>query len=532
MPRERSNVRPLVKRTLLLLALAACPGPRPTPTTQPPHDVADASRGLVVLVVIDQFPEWSLEHKRPELTRGFARVLAEGDWRIGRHPSGATITAPGHALLGTGEPPAASGIVANEWWNRDLGRKVVAAEDENGNTSAKWLRVSGLGDAVASTNTGAKAVAVALKNRAAILPLGHAGLALFYDVKTASFASHGGPAPWLATYNREHPVPPRLVPWQPRDPAVLAKLSGVVDAQPGEVGEKGFGPTFPHDPRTTKSPANAAYAMPLGNDLVLETALAAIDGEKLGTDRTTDLLIVSLSAHDYIAHGWGHESWEAWDSELRLDASLDNFLAQLDRKVGKGRWAMILTSDHGGAPMPETLGGGRYTDDEILAAANQAASLELGTGEWIAYTNAQQLYWSKAALAQDPKALASASKKVIAALRAFPGLAMADRVDAVSGHCDERTGDARALCLTFDRERSGDFFFMPANGWIMEEVDDRYATAHGSLNDYDRNVPVVLLPFGRTSHTPATAPGAEMSLTEIAPLVASWLGVPSPSTLK
>lgn len=339
-----------------------------------------------------------------------------------------------------------------------------AADDETGHTSSKWLRVPALGDAVAAARTGAKAVAVALKNRAAVLPLGHAGLAIYYDSQTASFTSYRGAAPWLAAHGRAHPVAPRLVPWQPRDPARLAELSGVVDAQPGEVGEKGFGPTFPHDPKTTKLPADAVYAMPLGNELVLETALAAIDGEQLGADDHIDLLVISLSAHDYIAHGWGHESWEAWDCELRLDEALDHFLAELDRKVGKQRWAMIVTSDHGGSPLPETIGGGRYTDEQIKAAANQAAALELGPGEWIAYANLPAIYLSKAALAQDPKALAKAKKKIGFALRAFPDLAFTAPLDAIAGRCDQRDGDARVLCRTFDPERSGDFVYLPARG--------------------------------------------------------------------
>jgi hypothetical protein len=554
-PRNGVMVTP-VKRALLVMLLAACPGPRATPVH---HDPQDRSRGLVVLIVIDQFPEWTLERKRSELTHGFARLLAEGEWRVGRHPSAATLTAPGHALLGTGMPPAQSGIIANEWWLRDLERPIKAAEDERGATTSKWLRVPGLGDAIAATKRGAKAVAVSLKNRAARLPLGHAGLAIYYDAKTASFASHGGnvaatdarhggkldaqpasltkergdgvtsfatPA-WLPAYNAAHPVAPRLVPWTPADATKLAKLSGVIDAQPGEVGEKGFGATFPHDPRATKNPADAVYAMPLGNELVLDTALAAIDGEQLGADSTTDLLIVSLSAHDYIAHGWGHESWEAWDSELRLDASLDHFLAELDRRVGKGRWAMIVTSDHGGSPMPETLHGGRYTDEQLRLAANQAASLVLGPGEWIAYANLPNMYLSKAALARDPKELADAITKVLFALRAFPGLAVVEHADVLTGRCDERKGDARALCLTLDPERSGDIIYLPAQGWIIEEEGERLATAHGSLHDYDRNVPVLLLPFDRKPHAAVAVPGSELPLEDVAPLIRQWLGLES-----
>src|ERR1044071_8802365 len=84
------------------VAVAACSG-------SPPRSV-DAPRPgteprLVVLLVIDQWPEWSFEAKRPALTGGFARLLSEGEWHVGEYSSAATITAPGHALLGSGELP-------------------------------------------------------------------------------------------------------------------------------------------------------------------------------------------------------------------------------------------------------------------------------------------------------------------------------------------------------------------------------------------------------------------------------------------
>ncbi|HSD90585.1 MAG TPA: alkaline phosphatase family protein, partial [Kofleriaceae bacterium] len=83
---------------------------------------------LVVLVVVDQWPEWAFEHKRPALHGGFQRLLAEGRWHVGHHPTGMTLTAPGHSLLGTGRTPSDSGIVANEWYHRDLGRDLKSVE--------------------------------------------------------------------------------------------------------------------------------------------------------------------------------------------------------------------------------------------------------------------------------------------------------------------------------------------------------------------------------------------------------------------
>lgn len=481
-----------------------------------------------MLLIVDQWPQWSFVQKRPHLTGGFARLLREGDWHTGLHPSAATLTSPGHALLGTGEPTATSGILANQWYSREAGRVLRSVEGADGSTGPHHLRVPGLGDAVARANTGAKAVAVALKDRAAILPLGRAGLAVWYDAKPARFTSNA-PAAWLA---KLPPITPRLdTPWTPLDAARLAELSGGPDDAPGEVGEKGFGTTFPHAPRRTKAPNSAVFAMPLGNELVLETALAAIDGEQLGADAVPDLLVVSLSAHDYTGHGWGHESWEAWDLTLRLDEQLARFLAGLDARVGEGRWAMIATSDHGASPMPERVGrGGRITYEELTDAANRAAVTQLGPGTWIADVRYPNLFLSPAALAA--KHRDKAIHKILLALRAFPGIALAARTVDYAGRCEQRTGEAFHICLSLDAERSGEIFFLPKRHWLFVERGEPQATTHNSLHDYDREVPVIMLAPGRTPHAAATAPSnTTIQMVRIATVIARWLGVTPPSTL-
>lgn len=494
-----------------------------TDTVKPPEH---APR-LVVLLVIDQFPEWAFEQKRPALTAGFARLLREGAWHVGQHPSAATLTAPGHALLGTGQPPAYSGILANKWWRRDLDKELDATKDEAGNDTAAWLKVPGIADSVA-TRPGAKAIAVSLKSRAAILALGHAGTPIWYDARQAGFRSFA-PVAWLDAYNHANPIQPHLVPWvaDPRD----AELSGTVDDQPGEAGEKGFGPTFPHDPLKTKDPADAIYAMPYGNDAVLDLATAAITAEQLGADKTPDLLVISLSANDYIAHGWGQESWEAWDAVVKLDVRLGTFLADLDRLV-PGGWSLIATSDHGSSPLPERIHGGRLTHEGVGRAANNAAAAVLGQGNWIANAHYPNIFFTKAMLAQPKGELASAVKHILYALKAIPGIAQSGKVSDVAGDCDKRTGDARALCLAFDPERSGDLFYLPAPGWIVMDEDEATATAHGSLNAYDRLVPVIELSPDRKPHAVLTAPDEQVvEMTQIAPTLAAWLGVPAPAKM-
>jgi hypothetical protein len=540
-----SRVSCAVTRTSSLIALAAlatlvavgatgavgtlggCAGAASHPAEAQKHDRAPK---LVVLLVIDQWPEWAFEAKRPALTGGFDRLLRDGTWHVGEYPSPATITAVGHALLGTGESSHRSGIIANEWWHRDLGRSIKAVEAEDGTVTSKWLRVPGLGDALAAAKSGGKAVSVSLKERSAILPLGHAGTAIWYDHKQIRWASLRPPA-WLAARNTTHPIAAHLHDvWTPLPET--AKLAGLPDDAPGETGgEKGFDATFPHALDQTPDPADAIFATPLGNELVFDLATAAIEHERLGADDRADLLVLSLSSHDYIGHAWGQESWESWDAVLRIDRRLASFLAGLDTTVGAGRWSMLVTSDHGASPMPESQRGGRISYAQIEDAANRAATAELGPGEWIAAARFPALYLSKAALAQKPKNLAIATTKIVYALRSFPGLARVEKSADFWGRCETRTGDAQRLCLMLDPERSGDVLYLPAPGWVMHDGDS-IATSHGSLNLYDRHVPVVLLPPGRTPHAALTGPDTTtIPIAQVATILAGWLGVPPPTSL-
>ena len=155
----------------------------------------------------------------------------------------------------------------------------------------------------------------------------------------------------------------------------------------------------------------------------------------------------------------------------------------------------------------------------------------LGPGQWIDDAHYPNVFFSAAMLAQPKAELESATRRVIFALRSFPGIERVDRVASLAGHCDQRTGEALALCETFDPERSGDLFYLPAKGWIMHDADEPAATAHGSLHDYDQLVPLIVLPPGRTPHVPATAPTGQLEMIQVAPMLARWLGVTPPGNL-
>src|SRR5207245_7218327 len=92
---------------------------------------------------------------------------------------------------------------------------------------------------------------------------------------------------------------------------------------------------------------------PYGNELLLELALRALDAEHLGGGDAPDFLSLSFSCNDLIGHCWGPDSQEVLDVTLRSDQVVQRLLDHLDAKVGKGRYVLALTADHGICPLPE-----------------------------------------------------------------------------------------------------------------------------------------------------------------------------------
>src|SRR5689334_7144286 len=95
-----------------LLLLTACTRARP-PETIPPR----APPRVVVALVVDQLAAWVAAERFPHLPSdgGFARLTREGTYYVqAEMPHAVTDTAPGHAVLFTGEPPRTSGIFGNE----------------------------------------------------------------------------------------------------------------------------------------------------------------------------------------------------------------------------------------------------------------------------------------------------------------------------------------------------------------------------------------------------------------------------------
>src|SRR3984885_2721516 len=173
---------------------------------------------LVVAIIVDQF-------RYDYLTR------FDGDYHDGPrklHDSGAyftdgheahfpTVTAVGHAAFLTGSIPAINGIVGNDWFDHESGKTVTSVSDEatklvggSGGTgsSPRRLIASTLGDEIKATGPAdSEVIGISLKDRAAILPAGHAADAAYWfehesgQFVTSDYYVKELPA-WVQAFNR------------------------------------------------------------------------------------------------------------------------------------------------------------------------------------------------------------------------------------------------------------------------------------------------------------------------------------------
>jgi len=502
---------------------------------------------LVVILVIDQWPSWSFARDRGSLTGGLKRIVDNGIvLPRAELPYANTYTAPGHAAIATGAPPSVTGILGNSWY-RDSANKTSCVIDEGVDTfgvgpraglSSRHLRVDGVADVLREQTSGAaKSVSISLKDRGSILLLGRKpDLAIWYEpdlpgVTTSSFYSATLPD-WLVALNDKQPADRFKALWEPTDAALLARVTGIADDQAGE-GEKYFDRTFPHDLRDLPAPISprAIRLTPMSSDILFDTARAAVHEMKLGEDETPDLLGISISNHDYAGHYWGHESWERLDLFLRLDRDIGDFLEFLDDRVGKGKYAVVVTSDHGVNRLVELARAGgkdvfRVATASIVAAASKAATEVLGPGNWVIDCASSSVFMTEEFETQPADKQSQALAKMRAAVAALPGVGYVRDTASLRGDCAKMEPKDRLACMSTTNE-SGALFVAPTPGSIISS-GYHTGTGHGSPNPEDRLVPVLLEVPGLEP----TEDDSASSLLQVAPTLSLLLGIPSPPAAK
>jgi predicted AlkP superfamily pyrophosphatase or phosphodiesterase len=322
----------------------------------------NAQPKLVVIIVVDQLRGDLLERYHDDFPEGGFRLLMDhGAWFTTCYYNYAACkTAPGHSTIGTGTYVLGHGILANEWWDPNERRMVTSVEDEGtrplglpqGSEGEKWsssphnLMTSTIGDELKLATGGrAKVYGIALKDRAAILPVGFAADAAFFlDPQsgvwvTSSYYMQQAPE-WLVKFNGGGTREKYL------NREVKDAAGNVLRSTAPAKNEKGKAASY----------YELVGITPWGNDYTADIAREVVENEKLGTGPATDLLSISFSSPDILGHKVGPDSVEHRAMLLALDRTLAAFFEFLDAKVGRGNWAVALTADHGIAPMADYAG--------------------------------------------------------------------------------------------------------------------------------------------------------------------------------
>jgi predicted AlkP superfamily pyrophosphatase or phosphodiesterase len=528
-------------RTLALFCALACSAP--LHAAEPPHPK------LIVTLVVDQYSADLFSEYRslyePKL-QGLARLAGGVVFPRGHQGHAATETCPGHSTILTGDRPARTGIVANEWQvatlpRKDNGRETFAVycveePGEQGSDARKKvisvnsLLVPTLGDRMKARDPASRVVAIGGKDRAAVLLGGHnADLTLWWtDKGDKGFVTYAGKEATVpqeiservnAAVRRSYGQ--RSVPTLP--PRCAAKT------QQFDVGAASVGTLAPTD-----ADSKRWRATPAMDSFTVDAALAAVKALALGQRDSVDLLAVSLSGNDYVGHYFGTEGPEMCAFQLALDQSVGRLLTALDKTHVS--YMVVLTADHGGLDIPERSrprglpAAQRISPDVFPVNIGTAVASELGLEGTVLLGGeefANDVFLS-ANIPADKRAAV-----IEAAVRKYSAHPQVERVftknELIAALPPSRPVDEWTLLdrakASFNPLRSGDLVVLlkPYVTTYLppQNVDTDYVASHGSPWGYDRRVPILFWWKGIAGFEQPAA----VETVDIAPTLASLIGL-------
>ncbi|MCZ6463624.1 MAG: alkaline phosphatase family protein [Proteobacteria bacterium] len=504
---------------------------------------------LVLVVVIDQLRRDRLDASLPG---GLGRLAREG--RV--FPQAAlqhavTATCPGHASIATGRHPGRTGLVGNEFIDKEAGRGFYCVEDSGADAltlggeegrSPRLLRVDTLGDWLKAAHPEARVFAVSGKDRGAIPLAGHRGDAAYWLDRDGALRFT------TSRYYRED-LPDWVQRWNGADPIENGYLAALPERWEHAVTEAedtarpdDYRYERPDFRRVSGHPLRAGdledtveqlYRTPYLDLLTLDFARELALREGLGRGPAPDLLGVSLSATDTIGHYYGPRSHEARDALLRLDRALGVFLDQLEADVGPV--LVALSADHGVLEMPEWLAQRGASRCPVEGGRTGLFWLWMRL-QWELHSTLSPFSfprtWMEAAGTQLHVNRALARGRGVGVHRVVE---VAERFLEAEGAIAEawngdeiahrRTPMAQLFRNSYDHRRSGELAIELEPTCLVSGRDE--GTDHGSPHLYDRAVPLVF-------YGPGVAPGSDprpAATVDLAPTLAALLGIAAPGDL-
>ena len=308
------------------------------------EDQVPAPRLIVTLVwdgggrdVLDRWPDdW------PFLSSLVERGTWYEDATVGSSP---TNTPPSHATIGTGAFPRTNGVV-------DLYQEVdgVIAKPSDGGPGTLLLPTLADSFDLAMDNESKVGLVATLGAHTGMIghgatwPGGDRDVAVLREDEDSGTGGDEGRTweltePMRAAFHLPDYVDD--VPGFDADVAALDQSDGALDGNwhqyPLDALDDGF-----------QTPARAPYQTRIVESVV--------EREGFGLDDVPDLLYVNLKAIDSVGHIFSADGHQMGETVRWHDDALAELVGWLDDRVGSGRWAMVLTADHGAQRDPERTG--------------------------------------------------------------------------------------------------------------------------------------------------------------------------------
>jgi predicted AlkP superfamily pyrophosphatase or phosphodiesterase len=506
----------------LVAQTKAVPVAIPRPVAKAPASTSPAWQNppkLVVGIVVDQMrPDYIYRYWSNFGEGGFKRLIGDGSFlRDAHYTYMPTVTGPGHASIYTGSVPAHHGIVANERYDRATGKMIYCVKDTTvqgvgsatAQSSPSQLLATTLADEIERrTDRQGRTIGVALKDRSSVLPIGRTGDAAYWFSGSGSFVTstwYMKQLPkWVEEFNARKLTEKYLnATWTPLLP--IEKYHQVLpDDNPYEQPlAAGSGSAFPYDlAALSKGPSGLTLiaSTPWGNTLTTDMALAAIAGEGMGQDNSTDLLAISYSSTDILGHKMGPRALEVEDMYIRLDLELARLLAELDKSVGAGKYTLFLTADHGAIDVPQYLkdlrGSAGYADVRSIRQEINRALAANDPQDSVAYIGDGQVFLAER---KDPGVHLSYMARPVTVrdvLIAQPCILAAWPASNLAFGLANGTTPMGLVANGYMNQRCGDILYTLKPGYF--EAEGAYigkGTTHGTGWNYDTHVPVIF--FGQ-----------------------------------
>ncbi|WJY17854.1 alkaline phosphatase family protein [Alteriqipengyuania flavescens] len=488
------------------LLAGGCAAAQEPAASTPPAVVPSSgdSPTLVVAISVDQLSSDLFEQYRAHYTGGLARLLDGAVFPNGYQAQAATETCPGHSTILTGFYPANTGIIANGWADFTVARdnkEIYCAEDPAGVpqqseerfvASSINLLVPTLGGRLKAVSPGSRNVAISGKDRAALMMAGPTADAIFWWTGKG-FGNFGASGPSASVDRVNAQVAATLASGAPALPVPSYCDSRSI---PFAVGERTVGTgSFV----LTADDGRGFLASPRSDSAVLDIAEGLVAEHALGGRGVVDVLSISLSAADYVGHGYGTNGVESCITVASIDRELGDFFAALDARGTD--YVVVLTADHGGLDIPERAIAQGAPDarrvDPILAPEAVGARISEAMG------------FDVPALAGDspfgdvyvhPLVPAERHAEVLSMAQglyeAHPDVAQT-YTSAQIMEVDIPAGDPRGWSLVERLRashypgRSGDLLVLLQPEVTPIPDPGSYIATHGSPWDYDRRVPIL-----------------------------------------